>query len=209
MFNQSTTPSPVNGTSAIPSSTSSVSGSDTMSKEFPPLKPGAPISQGQTSRSRTPASPAGAWNNSLTSGTARPGSAGVVSPSPTRPGSINATATEPSDSRLDEPDKKFERPPPKSGVALFNPRVSGSSRSKSRDNSLGAEGQSNITRSALSNSSMDSLSQKLEGAILTDKKAEDTTIRADEASSGSGTSYTGTTDTGSVDSAGRRTSVEC
>lgn len=171
-----------------------------MSKEFPPLNPGGTSSQGQTSRSRTPASPAGVWNNALIGSTVRPGSAGVSS-SPSRPGSTNVPSTlVPSEGRLEEPDnKKFERPPPKTGVSLFNPRVPGSSRSKSSDRSPAQNGSSSV----------DSLSQTLEATTIADTTVRiDGDGRTDEASSGSGTSYAGTTDISSVDGTGRRTSVE-
>lgn len=117
------TPSPVSNPGQLSSASSSTSGGgDSLSKEFPPLgndaRPGAP----------TRVTPGGAWNNAGSVKAAIGGADGVTSRASVAPGGSSNT-------RFEEADKKFERPPIKSGSALFNPRLPGPSRSKSRDGS--------------------------------------------------------------------------
>ncbi len=74
----------------------------------------------------TRTTPGGAWNNAGSTKAAVGGADGV------RTAAVGGG----SGGRFDEPDKKFERPPIKSGAALFNPRVAAPGRSKSRDSTL-------------------------------------------------------------------------
>jgi hypothetical protein len=117
-----------------------------MANEFPPLggtdsrsiplssgagsssTPGGQNGQGQNPRTRPPGT--GVWNgNSLPPG---------VSGLPPRPNLANTGESQPVNianvTRLEDADKKFERPPPKSGASLYDPRVqSAKSRSGSKD----------------------------------------------------------------------------
>jgi hypothetical protein len=97
-------PSPVSNPGQLSSTSSSVSGGGS-----DPLSKEFPPLVNDPQRP----TPGGAWTN--------PGSTKV------------AVGADSSPSRFEEPDKKFERPPVKTGAALFNPRVSGPTRSKSRD----------------------------------------------------------------------------
>lgn len=123
-FAVSGTPSPMSNPAQLssPSSSASGGGSDPLSKEFPPL----------VNEPRTPsrATPGGAWTNAGST-KAAVGGAGADS-SPSRVASINT--------RFEEPDKKFERPPVKTGAALFNHRVAGPIGSKSRDSTQAGAG---------------------------------------------------------------------
>lgn len=112
-------PSPVSNPGQLSSTSSSVSGggSDPLSKEFPPL-----VNDPKTPSRSTPG---GAWVNAGSTKAAVGGIGADSSPSRTN-------------TRFDEPDKKFERPPVKTGAALFNPRVTGPTRSKSRDSTQAA-----------------------------------------------------------------------
>ncbi|KAG8835065.1 hypothetical protein FRC17_005418 [Serendipita sp. 399] len=145
------------------SSVSSVAGSD--SKEFPPLGSGSdgrggtsPGGPGQVSRSKAATSPTNAWNNALTSSPAR-SAATVSGPAslPPRP-AVGSTGRPDGIPRLDDVDTGFERPPPKSGAALFNPHVP--TRSKSGDQQQ--------TTGVKASSAVDPLSQKLGAVTLLD-----------------------------------------
>lgn len=137
-------------TNSSNSSSASLS-TDAMVNDFPPLggandsrissattpstagTSGTTTGQGQgSSRARTPAT--GVWNTPAAgtwSGNSLPQG---VSGLPPRPNFGNASEPQSSNPRLDESDKKFERPPPKTGAALFDPRLqTPKSRSQSRD----------------------------------------------------------------------------
>ncbi|KAG8810115.1 hypothetical protein FRC18_004242, partial [Serendipita sp. 400] len=145
------------------SSASSVSGSD--SKEFPPLGTGndgrntSSGGQGQVSRPKaTTTSPTSVWNSALTSSPARtPGTIGGSASLPPRSTAGPGPATSKSDAatRLDDADVVFERPPPKSGSALYNPHTT---RSKSGDQTAGGKASNTV----------DSLSQSLNAVALAD-----------------------------------------
>jgi len=107
----------VNNLGQLSSNSSSVSGGDPLAKEFPPLVNDSKVG------SASQATPRGAWNNAGST-KAAVGGAGT---------DTSHSRTTSSGNRFDEPDKKFERPPAKSGAALFNPRAPGPIRSKSRD----------------------------------------------------------------------------
>lgn len=173
------TPSPIALSSNLSSSSSSMSGGDTMAKEFPPL--GGDLRAVSSGSTNLRASPKSVWNNGQSSPARAPGGVGVAS-LPTRP-----TGLGDGEVRFEESNPKFDRPPPKSGAALYNPRATTPSRSKSRDGQAG---------------SLTELTSQLESTSLGDNPKPHGSFAGSKESLPleSGSSGAATTDAGSGDS---------
>jgi hypothetical protein len=190
MFASSTTPSPVSMSGNVSSSSSSVSSSrDPGSKDFPPLGDGRPTTG--NGPSQVPKSLNGVWNGSLTGSMRSSDVAGL----PPRPGSTE------SGGRLDDTEKKFDRPPPRNGVALYNPRGSDPNRPKSKDRPGQVTSQGNKARD-VDATSTDALAEAVNtlslSARLEKPDPQPITKRGDSFST-SGSSFAAT-DAGSADS---------
>ena len=160
-----------------------MSGGDSMAREFPPLGR-SDLRAAHSGLTNLRASPNGVWNNGQSSPARAPGGIGVAS-LPMRP-----TTGADGEVRFDESNPKFDRPPLKSGAALYNPRSTTPSRSKSRDGQVGSVTE---LSNQLNSTSLDE-NPKPHGAHGSLAGSKESLPLA------SGSSGAATTDAGSVDS---------
>lgn len=78
----------------------------------------------------------GAWTNASSTRS-------IIMPSPTH---INSQMVHPNNTRLEEPDRGFERPPPKGNAELFNPKNARRSNSGNNRSNSSSQDKAEIER---------------------------------------------------------------